>query len=121
MTESFNIYHKYHDLNDARGSYESLLFQIPNDESDSFVAYGDNRFKELYLAYDMTPAYKYFVIQEWHASFSDFVKSDIHSVFKNGNAKWILAASETSNISDVLQERYEVYDSVDDYVLYKMR
>jgi len=69
----------------------------------------------------MTPAYKYFVIQEWHASFSDFVKSDIHSVFKNGSAKWIITAGETEIISDVLAERYEVYDSIDDYILYKMR
>lgn len=42
----------------------------------SIVAYGDNRFKGLYLAHDLTPAYKYFVIQEWHASFSEFVKHD---------------------------------------------
>ncbi len=121
MTASFKIYHMYHDLKHARDSYVSLLSQIPNDELYYFIAYDDNRFKELYLAYDMTPTYKYFVIQEWHASFSEFVKSDIHSVFKNGHAKWILTAGETNNISDVLQERYEVYDSVDDYVLYKMR
>lgn len=121
MTEAFSMYHVYHDLKDARGSYESLLCQIPEDESDSFIAYGDNRFKELYLAYNLTPSYKYFVIQEWHASFSDFVKSDIHSVFKNGSAKWIITAGETEIISDVLAERYEVYDSIDDYILYKMR
>ena len=121
MTDSFNIYHVYHDLKDSRGSYESLLFQIPDDEFDSFAAYGDNRFKELYLAYGLTPSYKYFVIQEWHASFSNFVKKDIHSVFKNGNAKWILTAGETNTISDILRERYDIYDSIDDYVLYKMR
>ena len=121
MTDSFNIYHVYHDLKDSRGSYESLLFQIPDDELDSFAAYGDNRFKELYLAYGLTPSYKYFVIQEWHASFSNFVKKDIHSVFKNGNAKWILTAGETNTISDIVRERYDIYDSIDDYVLYKMR
>lgn len=59
------------------------------------MAYGDNRFKGAYLAYDLTPTYKYFVIQEWHASFSEFVKNDIHSVFAIGDAIWILTAGFT--------------------------
>lgn len=119
MAESLNIYREYHAFEGTRGSYEYLLEQIPDDELASFVAYGDNRFKGLYLAYDLTPAYKYFVIQEWHASFSEFVKNDIHSVFANGDATWILTAGQTGCISDVLEERYVIHDSVDDYVLYR--
>lgn len=119
MAESLNIYREYHDYEGARGSYEYLLDQIPDDELTSFVAYGDNRFKEIYLAYDLTPIYKYFVIQEWHASFSEFVKNDIRSAFASGNAMWILTAGQTESISDILEERYVIYDSVDDYVLYK--
>mgnify|MGYP007033821844 CR=1 FL=1 len=49
----------------------------------SIVTYGDNRFKELYLAHDLTPAYKYFVIQEWHASFSEFMIHDFFHPYLN--------------------------------------
>lgn len=121
MAYSLNIYHVYQTYDGIRGGYEHLLTQIPDEETDSFVAYGDNRFKELYLAYDLMPSYKYFVIQEWHASFSDYVKNDIYSIFENGDVKWIITAGRTENISDILNERYILYDSIDDYMLYRLR
>lgn len=69
--------------------WDSLIEEIPEEERDQFVAYGDNRFKELYLLNNISPCYKYFVIQEWHASMSEKTREDIHSVFDTCRAKWI--------------------------------
>jgi len=122
MPGFIDMYHTYHHREGTLGnSYEYLLAQIPAEELDSFQAYGDNPFKELYLAYDLMPVYKYFVIQEWHSSFSDFVREDIHSTFMNGNAKWILTDGGVGTIADVLEQRYVVHDTIDNYVLYRLR
>lgn len=57
------------------------------EESNSFVAYGNNDFKELYLLHDRLLCYKYFVIQEWHVSFSNLIKEDIYQVFDTKKCK----------------------------------
>lgn len=120
VSSFMNMYSTYHNYG-VHSNYEVLITQIPIAELDSFEAYGDNRFKEVYLAYNLMPSYRYFVIQEWHASFSDFVKEDIRSVFMKGDAKWILTAGSVDNIADILEQRYEIYDSVEDYALYRLR
>lgn len=115
-----DMHNKYNTL--QLQGYESLLEQIPDAEKTSFVAYSrDNRFKGIYLLHNLMPYYKYFVIQEWHASFSNYVKQDIHDTFQNGDVKWILTAGTTANISDILNERYELINQIDDYCLYRLR
>lgn len=49
---------------------QALIGQIPAEDRDSLVAYGDNSLKDIYLAKNLMTCYKYFTIQEWHASFS---------------------------------------------------
>lgn len=113
-----NIRNEY--KNKPEVGYETLLECIPNEEKDSFVAYGGNDLKTLYLLNDLSPCYKYFVIQEWHASFSEYVKKDIYSTFKNGNALWILTDQSTGNIDDILDTRYQVINSTEKYRLYRL-
>lgn len=120
VPEFMNMYRNYHVEEFYYGEYEPLLAQIPEEERDSFVAYGDNRFKGIYLAFDLMPSYKYFAIQEWQSSFSDYIRDDIRATFMNGDAKWILTAGNTSVIQDVLEQRYEVYETVDDYALFRL-
>lgn len=115
-----NVYRDNHAEEFHYGAYESLLAQIPEEELDSFVAYGDNRFKGIYLMFDLMPSYKYYAIQEWKASFSDHIKRETHETFMDGDAKWILTAGSTSVIQDVLDQRYEVYDTVEDYTLFRL-
>ena len=105
----------------AHKPYKDLLESNPEKEKDSFVAYGDNELKDLYLLYDMQPYYKYFVIQEWHASFSEKTKNEIHETFADGNVKWILTDDITNNIQDVLDNRYELYKACDRYKIYCLK
>lgn len=106
---------------DTNKSYEKLIAKIPITERNSFVAYGGNQFKELYLYFDLIPYYKYFVIQEWHAGFSETVRNDIYETFMKGDVKWILTDGNTSVIDDVLRQRYEQYDMVGHYSLFRLR
>ena len=93
---------------------------IPEQDQNSFIAYGGNIFKELYLLHNVMPCYKYFVIQEWHASFSPTVKNDIKKTFLEGNAKWILTEGDTPTIQDALDSRYLLVAQQDTYKLYSL-
>lgn len=102
--------------------YETLLDEIPEDERDSFVAWGNNELKEVYLLYDRMPCYKYYAIQPWHAGFSERIKEDIYNTFQSGDARWILADTKsTGMIRDILDTDYEKVDSAGDYALYRRR
>lgn len=101
--------------------WDALIEEIPESERNSFVAYGDNRFKELYLLNDISPCYKYFAIQEWHASMSSETHEKIHRTFASCKAKWIAVCGETGVIDDVLENRYELVDSREDYLLYRLK
>lgn len=100
--------------------WEQLINEIPEEDRNYFVLYGGNEFKGTYLACDILPCYKYFVIQDWHARFSDYVRSDIHESFGTLKAKWILTDSMNKNIKDILDEYYEIYDSKNGYHLYRI-
>lgn len=101
--------------------WESLVLQIPEKERGSFVAYGDNEFKELYLLMNLMPKYKYFVIQQWHSSFSETIKKDIYEVYNNGDALWILSDGSDDPIKTVLNDMYYIYDKKGNYTLYKRK
>ena len=101
--------------------WERLIEQIPENENTDFVAYGGNEFKELYLLEKLMPCYKYFVIQEWHASLSPETKAAIHNTFTTKKAKWILTDSVKDNIQDVLTESYRLVDSTDQFYLYERK
>ena len=102
--------------------YQPLIDMIPENEKSSFVAYGGNDFKDLYLIEDLMPCYKYFVIQDWHAKFSDSIKQDIHEVYANGNAQWILTQDgSTTVIQDVLDEDYVQVASAGEYRLWNRK
>lgn len=101
--------------------YEQLLNAVPSKERNAFVAYGANVFKELYLLHDLMPCYKYFVIQEWHASFSPKVRSDLYNTFEIGDAKWILTDGNCPTIQEILENRYRLYLRKDNFELYRLK
>lgn len=106
---------------DESWGWKSLVDEIPDDDRDSFVAYGPNDFKNVYLVTNTTCPYKYFVIQEWHALFSEKVANEIRDIYENGQAKWILISGETEHIQKALDKNYYIYDLKGDYILYHIK
>lgn len=102
--------------------YQKLIDHIPDEDRGSFMAYGDGAgFKQIYLLNDITVCGKYFVIQEWHAGFSEKTRQDIHTEFEIHKAEWILTDDITETIQDILDRDYELIDRVDKYSLYHLR
>lgn len=117
-TDAKNKYNSYHTYSERE--WETLLAEVPSEDLTSFVAYGGNEFKELYLLSNITPCYKYYVIQQWISSFTDVVKTDVHDTYLNGDAKWILTGGDTSVIDDILASRYVICNTTENYKLYKL-
>lgn len=99
--------------------WENLFNEIPSEDLESFVAYGGNEFKELYLLTNSMPCYKYHVIQDWHSAYSETIKNNIRNAFESANAKWILTDTNIQVIQDILEDQYIIYDEDGDFKLYK--
>ena len=119
ITVPANMHNSYNHYNTI--GYENLLEMIPSNERTSFVAYGDNDLKTIYLLQDLFPYYKYFSIQEWHSRFSEFVKDDIHKTFEDGDVLWILVGNSADNISNILETRYSLMAESGNYKLYRLK
>lgn len=100
--------------------WEALVREIPDNERDSFVANGANALKEVYLVSGLIPAYKYFIIQDWHAKFSETVRKEYRDIYAKGDVKWILTDGSIDEVRDIIEERYHVYATKDGYSLYRM-
>ena len=100
--------------------WELLVDEIPEDELDRFVVYGNNEFKEVYLLKDLMPCYKYFVIQDWQGSMSPETREAIHDSFATRKAKWILTDGEGEIIRDILEESYTDVDGIDQFHLFRL-
>ena len=99
-----------------RGSGKGYL-QLQRSRFD----FGGDSFKETYLLSDIVPCYKYHLIQEWHAGFTEKVRNEIHDTYADGDAKWILTDGDAELIADVLESRYEVEGQLDSYTLYHLK
>lgn len=119
MIESFDYRKNFKSKTDRE--WEKMLDEIPSNEKNSFVAYGGNEFKELYLLEDLMPCYKYFVIQEWQGNLSPETKIAIYDTFASKQAKWILTDNETNIIQDVLKNNYVQVDVAENYCLYTLK
>lgn len=111
-----NTFSKYSD----RG-WEVLMDYIPEEDRNSFVAYGGNDLKEIYLTEDILPCYKYFSIQEWHSSFSEEMKKNIYNTFATCQAKWILTGDNKGEIQDILDAKYTKIAENGEYTIYKLK
>ena len=117
----FEIQNKYKNYSiHIEREWEKLFRMIPEKERNSFVVYGANKSKEIYLLINTIPCYKYHTIQEWHSSFTKEIRNDILKTFKYGNAKWILTEGSTHLINTVLKDRYFLIAETDRYKLYRL-
>lgn len=105
----------------ATYDYEIMLEFIPQEEKESFIAYGDNYLKSIYLRLNQVPCYKYFAIQEWHALFSKKVKEDLYNVFSEGEVKWLLINVYPGTIKDVIRGKYVLVAINEDCYLYCLK
>ena len=75
-------------------------------DDDNIILYTDNNFREFYLVLKILPIYKYFMLQEWNAKFSEKVKNEIYNCFKTCKVKWIFLSGNSSIISNILEDKY---------------
>ncbi len=98
-------------INQNTSNQSTLAFEanlctvIPNEEKDSFVAY--NCPSELYLYMGVTPAYRFFTVQDWEMEQGPSLRKKMCDTFQNGNAKWILIPSNAdAEIMQIIEDRY---------------
>ena len=116
-----NGYRNYNQKPNTSQDIESLINSIPETERDSFIAYGGNSLKDIYLRYNLTPHYKFFSIQDWHSKFSTKIKEEIYNTFDKGDATWILTDKNPVVINNILESRYNLTNEQGDYFLYKIK
>lgn len=93
---------------------------LPEIHESSFVAYGGNDLKGIYLRYDIPLKNKYFTIQDWHSSFSPNVREAILEDFKQSSAEYALLPNVASEgIEEILEDDYKIINSNDKYRLFK--
>lgn len=96
---------------DAVLAYKQLLdvvATIPEEDRNSIVGYGTNPW--FYLDMDITPACRFFVMQDWQAEFSDDFRTKLIAEFEEKKPKWIVFAdSREACIDSVLKKYYEQY------------
>ena len=101
-------------------SYQELLVEIPNEDKDSFIAF--NCPTSIYLDNDLTPSFKFFILQSWQSSHSDKLKSAVYNEFKESKTKWVLINKyipfENFIQDDYVQINNETFDG---YKLYKLK
>ena len=103
-------------------AYETLIELIPDNEKDSFIGYNTNA--NIYLWFDLKPAYKHFILQEFQSQNDENMKKEIYDEFNEGSVKWILTQSKVDIIENILEKRYhkveEVMENNVKYVLYNI-
>lgn len=119
IPEATELFYECRDERSVAG--EELVRYIPESDKGEIICYGSDNSKEIYLRNDILPCYKYFIIQNWHASFSDKVKQDIVNTFASGKAKWIITTEDTSLIDDTLCSKYECVESNGEDRLYRRK
>ncbi|WP_022779303.1 glycosyltransferase family 39 protein [Butyrivibrio sp. AE3009] len=119
MLKLKNYYNRYYADSQANAvlQYKQLLDvvgRIPEEDRNSIVGYGTNPW--FYLDMDITPACKFFVMQDWQAEFSEDFRSKLVTEFEARKPKWIVYSNaEESSIGEILSSYYEVY-SIDDVI-----
>lgn len=100
--------------------WEGLMENIPSEEYDSFVVYGNDTMQNTYLLTNAMPCYPYFYSQDALAEEDEAYKQDILTTFQEGNAKWILTDHSHEIIQEVLDTRYTLIESSNSYSIYKL-
>ena len=101
--------------------WDSLVAEIPQEDTDSFSIYGGFDLKGAYLSTGLLPCYKYFVLQDWHGSFSPTIRTDIYETYNTCAAKWLLTDDNTEIIRPILDANYTAFSTSGKYTLYRRK
>jgi len=79
---------------------------IPENERDSVIAF--NVEPKYYLYMDIIPCHRYFMSQEWWASFDEVVNEEFMTFLKNDKPLWIVTnkREDNSELMDIIENNY---------------
>lgn len=113
-------------LDDAvRNEYEAVrgcLSDIPDEERDAVLGYLVPA--EYYLIGDVTPCFRYAILQESWGSIEEQILEDTMQCLSSGEAKWVMITTEeytNQRALAILNRNYEIANENDYCKLYRIR
>lgn len=107
--------------------YEQLMDKYANEiHKQSFTAFGDMSLKGIYVRYGIIPYNKFFMIQNWCASFTDEIDAETREDLSENHAEYFLVderfvEESELGIREILKEHYSLLDRDGDYSMYKLK
>lgn len=86
---------------------EYLQFMNDNSINDSVIVYNTDN-KCLYLDLKIIPQYRYFALQDRYGEFCDTIEEDIHDIYEEASAEWLIVKGEETIIDDILKDKYHI-------------
>lgn len=124
MTEGIDAYQKKIDKEAVE-----ITELIPENERDSVLAY--NVHSQYYIASDIVPCYKYFMLQDWMGSFNDELKKEFKEFISSNQVKYIIENGEKNAYSEnvgpendldyLIEPAYEEIGRNDSFVLLRRK
>ena len=117
-----DVYNKIRAAGNTKTDCENLMDRnIGQIKNTTFTAYGDNPFKNIYLQYNLIPNNKFFVIQNWHQSFSNEARKEIVEDFQNNPPEYLLVGTKINNeaLRETIENNYSISDSEKECKLYQ--
>ena len=110
---SLSCVYQYQSTNGDIEYKYTIIAELNKKSPDSIVLY--NVPAIAYLEYNVKPYYKYAILQDWQASFSEDYKRRMVSTFANGNVEYIVVAKnifskEKLSIQQILNRNYKLVD-----------
>ncbi len=85
ISTSKEIYNKY-----CSGKYEyDDILNLANKQ-ENFIVYGGDSLVHFYLRNNITPCYKYYILQEWQSKNIPEIAKKIATLYSSCKAKWVL-------------------------------
>ena len=113
-----------YDIQTAAGGYENIIEPHMDEiRSSSILTYGGNSLKSFNLRYGLPIAERYWIVQDWHASFSPQAQQEITQMFNDSQVEFILTDNGAQSYRPIINERYELIEGGEDtkYQLYRLK
>lgn len=117
-----DAYHVYSEKGAAQYTEESneIVNLIPEDERDLVMAYNVNA--RFYLVTNITPCYKYCILQDWQCSKDDKIQEEFKNDILSLEAKYIVVNNNQKNsLDNMINENYDRVGNTDKLVLLKRK
>ncbi len=99
---------------------KEIIQKIPEVDKDKVLAYNVEAY--FYMATNINPCFKYFVLQDWQCSHSKKMEQELEDFFESEKAKYIVTSSiKENNLDYIIREHYVEVDENDTFRLYKLK